>query len=84
VQAALADQALALYGQCAVLSRATTLVQERGEAACADELLLARATCRRLARRGRGAVASLRDNDDDLLLQAADLVRRSGLPGDLP
>jgi NAD(P)-dependent dehydrogenase (short-subunit alcohol dehydrogenase family) len=47
-------------------------------------LLLARATCRRLARRGRGAVASLRDNDDDLLLQAADLVRRSGLPGDLP
>jgi len=84
VQAALADIALALYGQCAVLSRAASVVEQRGEAAAADELLLARAACRRLARRGRAAVASLRDNDDDLLLEAADLVRRSGgLPGDM-
>ena len=83
VLAALADEALCLYAQTAVLSRATT-VAEAGGPGVEDELLLARATCRRLARRARSAVASLRDNDDDLLLQAADLVRRAGgLPGDM-
>jgi len=83
VLAALADQALVLYAQCAVLSRAASAAEEGGEAA-ADELLLARAACRRLARRARAAVASLRDNDDDLLLQSADLVRRAGgLPGEM-
>jgi len=83
VLAALADQAIALYGQAAVLSRAADVVASRGEEAAADELLLARGACRRLSAQARAAVAGLRDNDQDLLLGAADLVRRhAGLPGD--
>ncbi|HTE06812.1 MAG TPA: acyl-CoA dehydrogenase family protein [Planctomycetota bacterium] len=83
VLAALADQAIALYGQAAVLARAKDVVASRGEEAAADELLLARGACRRLSALARSAVASLRDNDHDLLLGAADLARRhTGLPGD--
>lgn len=84
VLARLADQALALYAQCAVLSRATAVHAARGAEGAADELLLARATCRRQAARARAAVDSLRDNEDDLQLQVADLARRAGgLPGDM-
>jgi acyl-CoA dehydrogenase family protein 9 len=83
VLARLADQAIALYGQAAVLARAVHVVQARGEAAAADELLLARGACRRLARRAREAVSGLRDNDDPLVTETAALLRRvGGLPGD--
>ena len=83
VLARLADQAIALYAQAAVLARAASVVESKGEEAAADELLLAKGACRRRARAARDAVAALRDNDDDLLLQSAALVRRAaGLPGD--
>jgi acyl-CoA dehydrogenase family protein 9 len=83
VLARLADQAIALYGQAAVLARAVLVVESRGEQAAADELLLARGACRRLARRAREAVAALRDNDDELTLETAACLRRSGgLSGD--
>jgi acyl-CoA dehydrogenase family member 9 len=83
VLAALADQAIALYGQAAVLSRAADVVASRGEQGAADEMLLARGACRRLSAAARAAVAGLRDHDHDLLFAASDLVRRhAGLPGD--
>lgn len=83
VAAALTDQAMALYGQIAVLSRAASVVESDGEEAAADELLLARGACRHLARSGRAAAARLRDNDDPLLLQTAQLVTRlGGMPGE--
>ncbi|MGQ0552679.1 MAG: acyl-CoA dehydrogenase family protein [Planctomycetota bacterium] len=83
VLARLADQALALYAQAAVLARARSAVDSQGEAACADELLLARGASRRLARRAREAATALRDNEDELLAPTAALVRRAGgLPGD--
>jgi acyl-CoA dehydrogenase family protein 9 len=83
VLASLADQAIALYGQAAVLSRACAAVESHGEQGAADELLLARGSCRRLAARARTAVGSLRDNDDELLMETAALVRRhGGLPGE--
>jgi hypothetical protein len=79
----LADQAISLYGQAAVLARAVRVVEARGEEAAADELLLAQGTCRRLARRARAAVAGLRDNDDALTLKTVALLRGGGgLPGD--
>jgi acyl-CoA dehydrogenase family protein 9 len=79
----LADQAIAVYAQAAVLSRACTVVDERGEDDAADELLLARGSCRRLSARARSAVSSLRDNEDELLMETAALVRRhGGLPGE--
>jgi len=84
VAAALADQALAAFGQAAVLARATTL-HERSAPAWEDELLLARGACRRLQRRGRRAAASLRDNDHPILLKTAGLVTRwGGMPGERP
>jgi acyl-CoA dehydrogenase family protein 9 len=83
VLARLADQAIALYAQAAVLARATSVVESLGEQAAADELLLAKGACRRRAKAARDAVAALRDNDDGLLLETASLVRRAaGLPGD--
>jgi acyl-CoA dehydrogenase family protein 9 len=83
VLARLADQAIALYGQAAVLARAASVVESKGEEGAGAELLLARGACRRRARAARDAVAALRDNDDGLLLETAALVRRSaGLPGD--
>jgi hypothetical protein len=83
VLARLADQAIALYAQAAVLARAASVVESKGEEAAGAELLLARGACRRRARAARDAVAALRDNDDGLLLETAALVRRSaGLPGD--
>ncbi len=85
VLARLADQAIALYGQAAVLSRASLREQAAGAGGppAADELLLARGACRRLAGRARAAVAALRDHDDELLLETAALVRNAGgLPGE--
>lgn len=83
VLARLADQAIALYAQAAVLARATAVVEARGEAGAGDELLLAQGACRRRAKAARDAVAALRDNDDGLLLETSALVRRTaGLPGD--
>jgi acyl-CoA dehydrogenase family protein 9 len=83
VLARLTDQALALYGQAAVLSRAVRVVEDRGEEGAADELLLAQGACRRLARGARGMAAALRDNEDELLVQTAGLLRRvGGLPKD--
>lgn len=85
VLAGLADQCIALYAQAAVLSRACAAVDARGEQDAADELLLARGSCRRLSSRARAAVSALRDNDDELLMQTAALVRRcGGLPGERP
>jgi acyl-CoA dehydrogenase family protein 9 len=83
VLARLADQAIALYAQAAVLARAASVVESKGEEGAAAELLLARGACRRRARVARDAVAALRDNEDGLLLETAALVRRAaGLPGD--
>jgi len=83
VLARLADQAIALYAQAAVLARAASVVESKGEEGAAAELLLARGACRRRARAARDAVAALRDNEDGLLLETAALVRRAaGLPGD--
>ena len=83
VLARLADQAIALYAQAAVLARAVAVVESKGEEGAAAELLLARGACRRRARAARDAVAALRDNEDGLLLETAALVRRAaGLPGD--
>jgi len=79
----LADQAIAVYAQAAVLSRACSVVDAVGEDDGSDELLLARGSCRRLSARARAAVSSLRDNEDELLMDTAALVRRhGGLPGD--
>jgi acyl-CoA dehydrogenase family protein 9 len=81
VLARLADQAIALYGQAAVLARASLGAPAGGDPSA--ELLLARGACRRLAARARAAVAALRDNDDTLLLETAALVRQTGgLPGE--
>ncbi|MCB9898926.1 MAG: acyl-CoA dehydrogenase family protein [Planctomycetes bacterium] len=83
VCAALSDQAMALWGQLAVLLRAASVVAAEGEDAAADELLLAKGACRRLARRARTSVQSLRDNDDEVLLETAVAVLRwGGLPGE--
>jgi acyl-CoA dehydrogenase family protein 9 len=82
VLAPLADQAIALYAQAAVLSRASATVDARGEERSADELLLARGACRRLSACARQSVAALRDGDE-LLMETASLVRRhGGLPGE--
>jgi len=76
--AALTDQAMALYGQASVLSRALSVIASRGEEGAADEVLLARGACRTLARRARAAAAALRDNDDAILLETAAAVSRLG------
>ncbi len=82
VMGALADQAIALYGQVAVLARARAQVESQGEEAAADELLLARGACRRMARRARAASGGLRDHDDEVLLQTARAVTAAvGMPG---
>ena len=83
VCAALSNQAMAVYAQVAVLSRAAAVVASDGEQASADELLLARGACRRLARRARASAASLRDHDGALLFSTAELVSRlAGMPGE--
>lgn len=89
VAAALTDQALAAYGQAAVLARAATLAEQGaavvGEERLEQELLLAQGACRRLARAGRRASESLRDNDHPILLKTAGLVARlGGMPGERP
>ncbi len=89
VCAVLADQALAAYGQLAVLSRAAALHEQGaatvGEERLEQELLLAQGAARRLARRGRRAADSLRDNDHPILLKTAGLVTRlGGMPGERP
>ena len=70
-----------------------SLVQEGGpyEAhvelaqAIEQESLLAQGACRRLARLGRKASESLRDNDHPILLKTAGLVTRlGGMPGERP
>ena len=85
VAAALTDLALCTYGQAAVLSRAATLAAQDGFPAesLEQELLLAQGACRRLARQGRKASESLRDNDHPILLKTAGLVTRlGGMPGE--
>ncbi len=82
VLGALADQSIAAYGQAAVLSRATAVVERLGEEGAAAELQLAKGACRRLARWGRESAASLRDNDDEVLLAtAAAVTAAGGMPG---
>ncbi|MHC5211349.1 MAG: acyl-CoA dehydrogenase family protein [Planctomycetota bacterium] len=86
VLARLADQAIALYGQLAVLARAMHVEEARGEEASADELLLAQGACRSIASRAREDVAGLGDNDDALVVEhddalvveTASMLRRSG------
>ncbi|GJM22866.1 MAG: acyl-CoA dehydrogenase [Planctomycetota bacterium] len=83
--AALADMTLATYAQAAVLSRAAAVVDAEGEEAAAQELLLAKGACRRLARRGREAAGRLRDHDNELLFKTAEAVSElGGLPGERP
>jgi acyl-CoA dehydrogenase family protein 9 len=74
----LADQAIALYGQLAVLSRAVSVVEAQGEQAAGHELLLARGATRRLARAARASSSALRDNDDEVLLKTAAAVTSAG------
>jgi acyl-CoA dehydrogenase family protein 9 len=80
VCAALSDQAQAVYAQVAVLSRAAAVVEAEGEEAAADELLMARGSCRRLSRAAREASGRLRENDDDLTVATAELVGRLAGP----
>jgi len=80
VCAALSDQAMAIYAQAAVLSRASAVFESLGEEAAADELLLAQGACRRQSRAARAASDRLRDNDDELLVTTAELVSRLGGP----
>lgn len=80
--AALSDLALSLYGQMAVLARATTRLEQQGEEAAADELVLARGAARYLAGEGRAAAARLRDAEAEAaaIAQTAAAVRRLGGP----
>lgn len=83
VAAGLADQALALYGQAAVLSRAAAVLEAEGEQTAEAELTLARGACRLLSRQARAAKERLRDHDDELLFRTAALIRdQGGLPGE--
>jgi acyl-CoA dehydrogenase family protein 9 len=85
VAAALTDQAIGAFGQAAVLSRATALHEDARGADLEAETLLAQGACRRLARLGRRAAETLRDNDHPILLKTAGLVTRlGGMPGERP
>jgi hypothetical protein len=85
VLAGLADQAIALYGQTAVLSRAVLAVDSQGEEASEAELLLAAGAAKRLARRARASHAALHDNEDDLIRSTATAVSAAqGMPGAVP
>ncbi|HQR30780.1 MAG TPA: acyl-CoA dehydrogenase family protein [Anaeromyxobacteraceae bacterium] len=68
----LADILIDLFVLSAVLSRANSAVEDRGEEACAQELAILEIFAGRARRRMRSNLNRIDDNDDELVKQVAD------------
>jgi acyl-CoA dehydrogenase family protein 9 len=74
IQERLAETAMNLFVGFACASRLDGAVRERGEAACADEMIVGRKALRDALSRVRANLALLGRNDDDLLRRASAIV----------
>ena len=77
-QERLANVAMDLYAMLATLSRTTGRLESVGESGARRELLLTRLFCRQARRRIGAQLNMLRDNDDPLVNEAADIAYRDG------
>ena len=78
----LADIAIDLYATACTLSRASRLIEEKGEAAVGWEISIARAFSRKARRRMAEAIRRMAKNDDGLETQIATGLYQRGLKSD--
>ncbi len=73
-----ADIAIDLYAMTATVARTTRLIEERGEAASAQEARMTRLFCRKARRRISENFRRLNHNDDELEIQIANTFYEEG------
>jgi acyl-CoA dehydrogenase family protein 9 len=74
----LADMACDLFSALAVLARVSTMIASKGEAACAQEIEMARVISHQCKRRINHNITALAKNDDAELVRLADNIMAEG------
>jgi acyl-CoA dehydrogenase family protein 9 len=77
-QKRLADAVSDVYGQVAVLSRATAIFEDQGVEPSGQEYYIAQTFCRRAAARVRVNLDQVEENDDERMVAIAKLAYRRG------